>query len=289
MILTRSEKIMNVLNWLLLIVIGIICVFPIYYTLSVSITSLESFNKFGFQVIPSGISLGAYQEILERPLIPRAYLNSIIITVGGTILNMVLTVLTAYPLANKRLPGRNFFLGAIVFTLIFSGGLIPLFILVRSLNLMNTYWAVILPGAIWSWNVLILKNFFEAIPQELLEAARIDGANEFQILKDIILPISTPGLATIALFYAVGHWNDFFYPLMFLTDQKLQPLSIVLRQILRELLGVSGAPLLDRTVIAPTEATQMAAVFLSIIPILVVYPFLQRYFTKGILLGSLKG
>jgi putative aldouronate transport system permease protein len=289
MLLSRGEKFLNVINWLFLALVGFACVFPIYYILSVSLTSLEAFNKFGFQIIPSGLSLEAYKQILGKPLIPQAYMNSVIITVAGTLINMVLTILTAYPLANRRLPGRNFFLGAVLFTLLFSGGLIPLFILVRGLKLMNTYWAVILPSAIWSWNVLILKNFFESVPDELLEAARIDGANEFQIMKDIVLPVSMPALATVALFYAVGHWNDFFTPYMFLTDQKLQPLAVVLRMILRTLMGGAGVSVLDREIIAPTEATRMAAVFLSVIPILIIYPFVQRYFVKGIMLGSIKG
>jgi putative aldouronate transport system permease protein len=289
MLLTRGEKIMSFTNWVILALVGFLCVFPVYYILSVSITSLDAFNRHGFQIIPAGLSFEAYKQILERPLIPRAYMNSIVITVTGTILNMVLTVLTAYPLANKRLPGRNFLLGGLLFTLLFSGGLIPLFILIRSLNLINTYWSVILPGAIWTWNVLILKNFLEAVPEELVEAARIDGANEFQIMLEIVLPVSKPALATIALFYAVGHWNDFFYPFMFLTDQEMQPLAVVLRAILRELMGGAGVSVLDREIIAPTEASRMAAVFLSVVPILLIYPFIQRYFTKGIMLGSIKG
>jgi putative aldouronate transport system permease protein len=289
MFLSRSEKLMNVAIWVLLALIGLTCVFPIYYILAVSLTSYEAYNKHGFQIIPSELSLYAYWQILRHSIIPRAYMNSIMITVAGTALNMVLTVLTAYPLANKRLPGRNFLLGAVLVTLIFSGGLIPTFILVRSLGLMNTYWAVILPSAIWSWNVLILKSFFEALPEELMEAARIDGAHELAILWKIVLPISTPALATIALFYAVGHWNDFFTPFMFLTDPQLQPLAVVLRAILRELMGTAGTANVDVQRLAPNDGVRMAAVFLSMIPILIVYPWLQKYFTKGVLLGSIKG
>lgn len=290
MLLSRGEKIMNVINWLILGLVGFLCLFPIYYIFVVSMTSLNSFNKYGFQIIPSGVSLDAYYQIIRQNIIPRAYLNSILITVAGTLLNMILTILTAYPLANKRMPGRNFFLGMVLFALIFSGGLIPTFILVRSLGLMNTYWAVILPGAIWSWNVLILKNFFESVPEELMEAARIDGANEFQIMKDIVLPISKPALATIALFYGVGHWNDFFTPYMYLTDPKMQPLAVVLRQVLIQLGGISGgSPNVDIQRLAPTDGMRMAAVFLAVIPIMLIYPWLQKYFTKGILLGSIKG
>jgi putative aldouronate transport system permease protein len=289
MFLSRGEKIMNIVNWIVLALIGLACVFPVYYILAVSLTSNAAYNQYGFQVIPSGLSLDSYWQILRHSTIPRAYRNSILITVGGTMLNMVLTVLTAYPLANKRLPGRNFLLSAVLVTLIFSGGLIPLFILVRSLGLTNTYWAVILPGAIWSWNVLILKNFFESVPEELMEAARIDGANEFVILKNIVLPISTPALATIALYYAVGHWNDFFTPFMFLTDPKMQPLAVVLRAILRELMGGAGTANVDVQRLAPNDGVRMAAVFISMIPILIIYPWLQKYFTKGVLLGSIKG
>jgi putative aldouronate transport system permease protein len=290
MLMSRGEKIQNLINWILLIVVGFICVFPIYYVLAVSLTSIESFNKFGFQLIPSQLSLDAYWQILQQNLIPRAYMNSILITVVGTLINMVLTILMAYPLANKRLPGRNIILSGVLFTLIFSGGLIPSFILVRTLGLTNTYWSVILPGAIWSWNVLILKNFFESVPDELLEVARIDGANEFVIMTEIVLPISKPALATVGLFYAVGHWNDFFSPFMYLTDPRMQPLAVVLRAILRELTGNAGMPSnVDRVRMAPNDGIRMAAVFLSIIPILLIYPWLQKYFTKGIMLGSIKG
>jgi putative aldouronate transport system permease protein len=291
MFLSRSEKILNITNWVLLGVIGLLCVFPIYYILAVSLTSNAAYNQYGFQIIPAGLSLDAYWQIIRNDIIPRAYLNSIIITVGGTLLSMVLTILTAYPLANKRLPGRNLLLGAVLFSMIFSGGLIPLFILVRGLGLSNTYWAVILPGAIWSWNVLILKNFFESTPEELLDAARIDGANEFVILKDVVLPISTPAIATVTLFYAVGYWNDFFTPFMFLTDPKMQPLAVVLRGILRELMGGSHQVVsnVDVTRMAPNDGVRMAAVFLAMIPVLIIYPWLQKYFTKGLLLGSVKG
>jgi len=290
MALSRGEKIMNVINWLILGLVGFLCLFPIYYIFIVSITSLTSFNKYGFQIIPSGFSLNSYYQIIRQNLIPRAYMNSILLTGSGTLLNMVLTILTAYPLANKRMPGRNFFLGVVLFTLVFSGGLIPTYVLVRSLGLMNTYWAVILPEAIWSWNILILKNFFESVPEELMEAARIDGANEFQIMKDIVLPISKPALATIALFYAVGHWNDFFTPYMYLTDPKMQPLAVVLRQILIQVTGGNGLnPNVDITRLATNDGMKMAAVFLVMIPIMLIYPWLQRYFTKGILLGSIKG
>ncbi|MGD0006750.1 MAG: carbohydrate ABC transporter permease [Anaerolineaceae bacterium] len=290
MLMSRGEKIQNVINWILLIGIGLICIFPVYYVLAVSLTSMESFNKFGFQLIPSQLSLDAYWQILDQDLIPRAYMNSILITVAGTIINMVLTILMAYPLANKRLPGRNIILSGVLFCLIFSGGLIPSFILVRTLGLTNTYWSVILPDAIWSWNVLILKNFFESVPTELLEVARIDGANEFVIMRDIVMPMSKPALATIGLFYAVAHWNDFFSPFMYLTNPRMQPLAVVLRSILRELTGLAGMPTnVDRARMAPNDGVRMAAVFLSIIPILLIYPWLQKYFTKGIMLGSIKG
>jgi putative aldouronate transport system permease protein len=289
MFLSRGEKIMNIVNWIVLALIGLACVFPVYYILAVSLTSNTAYNQYGFQVIPSGLSLDSYWQILRHSIIPRAYMNSVLITVAGTVLNMALTVLMAYPLANKRLPGRNFLLNAVLVTLIFSGGLIPTFILVRSLGLMNTYWAVILPGAIWSWNVLILKNFFESVPEELMEAARIDGANELVILMNVVLPISTPALATIALYYAVGHWNDFFTPFMFLTDPKMQPLAVVIRAILRELMGAAGTANVDVQRLAPNDGVRMAAVFISMIPILIIYPWLQKYFTKGVLLGSIKG
>jgi putative aldouronate transport system permease protein len=160
---------------------------------------------------------------------------------------------------------------------------------VRSLGLLNTYWAVVLPGAIWTYNLLVMKSFFESLPEEILESARIDGANDFRILIRIVLPLSKPVLATLGLFYAVGHWNGFFYPLMFLSDAKLQPLQVILRNVLLDLMMDDLPEVLEKLELLPGQTLKMAAIVLSVLPLLVVYPWIQKYFTKGVLLGAIKG
>jgi len=288
--MTRGERIFEVVNLTFLTLVAVVTVFPMLYVVSVSLTPLDVLAKYGrFQVIPRRVTFEAYRFLFSTGLIPRAFLNSVNITVLGTVINLVLTTLMAYPLSRKYLPGRGFWLAFILIPMLFSGGLVPLFILVRSLGLMNTYWAVVLPLAISSYNTLIMKNFFESLPQEILESARIDGASEFRILVSIVLPLSTPIEATLGLFYAMNHWNGFFYPLMFITDDKLQPLQIILRNILQDILARDLDLILEKFELLPGQTLKMAAVVLSFLPILVVYPWIQRYFTKGLLLGAVKG
>jgi putative aldouronate transport system permease protein len=187
------------------------------------------------------------------------------------------------------MPGRNILLVFVLIPMLFSGGLIPLFILVKDLSLINTFWAVILPGAISTYYLLLMKSFFEELPQDLFECAYLDGASEFTILFKIVLPLSTPVLATLTMFYGVAHWNSFFYALMFLTDKELQPLQVILRDLLTGAMRTEVEASLEYTQLLPGETLKMAAVMLSIIPLLIIYPFLQKYFTKGLLLGSIKG
>lgn len=290
MILSRSEKVLQAINLTLLLLLAAVTLFPILYVVSVSLTPLEVLAKYGsFQIIPREITLEGYKQIIETKIIPQAFLNSVIITVAGTLINMVFTTLMAYPLSRKRLPGRNIWLVLVLIPMLFSGGLVPLFILVKELGMMNTFWSVILPGAIATYNLLIMKSFFETLPEELIEATRIDGANELVILWKIVLPLSAPVLATISLFYAVGHWNNFFGPMMFLNDTNLQPLQVVLRNILADALRTNTMDVIEKTQLLPGETLKMAAVVISVLPLMVVYPWLQKYFTKGVLIGSIKG
>ncbi len=191
----------------------------------------------------------------------------------------------AYPLSRRNLPGRNFFLLMIVFTLLFSGGIIPTYLVVKSLGLLDSIWAMILPNAIWSFNVLIMKSFFEGLPEELFESARMDGAKEFRILLQIVTPLSIPVLLTVGLFYLVGHWNEFFQAIFYVTDRTLYPLQVVVREILMQ----SQQPLENAENMMPTQTMQMAAVMIASLPVIIIYPFLQKHFTKGMLLGSIKG
>lgn len=290
MLFSRGDKFIQWIIYFLLFVLAFLTIFPILYVVSVSLTPLSVLTRYGgFLVIPVEVTLEAYKYILSQELIPRAYLNTIIIAVVGTLINLVLTILMAYPLSRKGMPGRTIMLVFVLIPMLFSGGLIPLFILVKNLDLINTFWAVILPGAISTYYLLLMKSFFEQLPQDLFECAYLDGASEFTILTQVVLPLSTPVIATMTLFYGVTHWNSFFYPLMFLTDKQLQPLQVILRDLLIGATRTEVEASLEFAQLLPGETLKMAAVMLSIIPLLVIYPFLQKYFTKGLLLGSIKG
>jgi putative aldouronate transport system permease protein len=288
--LSTGERIFETVNIALLVLVALSALFPVLYVISVSLTPVGVVSTTGgFPIIPRQITFGAYTYVMRQGLIPRAYVNSLTITTVGTIVNMILTILMAYPLSRKDLPARNLFLVMVLIPMLFSGGLIPLFILVKDLGLMNTYWSVILPGAVSSYNLLIMKTFFENLPDEIIESARLDGASEYRILWRIILPLSKPVIATLSLFYGVGHWNAFFQPMMFLTNRRMQPLQVILRDILTDALARETAEILEYEEMLPGQTLKMAAVMLSVIPLLIVYPFIQKYFTKGVLLGSVKG
>lgn len=204
---------------------------------------------------------------------------------------MVMTILMAYPLAHNYLPGKKVINFLVVFTMMFSGGMIPNYIIVRGLNLINSYWSVILPGAINAFNLIVLRNFFAQIPPSLEESARMDGCSEFRILLQIILPLSMASLATITLFYAVAHWNQFQQPLLYLNDSEKWPIQILLRQmvILASGAGLGDSGAMEESYVVPQQSVRMAVIVVSTVPILIVYPFLQKYFTKGVMVGSVKG
>jgi putative aldouronate transport system permease protein len=287
---SKGDLLFDIINISLLIIITLIFVIPLINVISVSLTSIDALHKWGkFHLIPMELSFNAYKWILSNDLIPRAFLNSVIITILGTIINMVLTILGAYPLSRKDLPGRKLMITFVVLPLIFSGGLIPLFLVVKSLGIMDSYWAVVLPWAIWIWFLLILKSSMEAIPEELIDSGRIDGANEWQILTKIVLPLTKPALASLTLFYAVGNWNNFFLPLMFINKGSLKPLPIVVRDILIDALSSDPRVVHVMGYQAPSEAMKMASIVVILVPLMLIYPILQRYFTKGMLLGAIKG
>ncbi|MBO9609494.1 MAG: carbohydrate ABC transporter permease [Paenibacillaceae bacterium] len=261
-------------------------VFPLLYVISVSLTPYSEVLKHGgFLVVPRHITLAAYRAFLQDDLIPHAYGVTVFITVVGTLVNLALTSLMAYPLAKKYLPGRHFFLLLIVFTTLFGGGMIPTYLIVKETGLLDSVWAMIVPGAIGSFNLLVMKAFFENLPESLDEAARIDGAGETAILVRVVLPLSMPIMATIGLFYAVGHWNEFFAAIIYISDRRLHPLQVMLQNVLR----AGQAPEMNIEETLPTISLQMAAVVLTALPIVVIYPFIQKHFTKGVLLGSIKG
>lgn len=281
-----DDKIFNTIIYVVLGLCGLVAILPILYVVSVSITPFgEVLRNGGFILFPKEITFSAYRTLLTESNIPKAFQITVLITVIGTAVNLVLTGLMAYPLSRRNLPGRNFFLLMIVFTLLFSGGLIPTYLVVKSMGLLDSIWAMILPNAVWSFNVLIMKSFFEGLPEELFESARMDGAKEFRILLQIVTPLSVPVLLTVGLFYLVGHWNEFFQAIFYVTDRTLYPLQVVVREILMQ----SQQPLENAENMMPTQTMQMASVMIASLPVIVIYPFLQKHFTKGMLLGSIKG
>ncbi|WP_409341980.1 carbohydrate ABC transporter permease [Paenibacillus sp. MBLB4367] len=281
-----EDRLFNALVVVILLLSAVAALFPLLYVLSVSLTPFsEVLKNGGFLLIPKSITFDAYHKLLTESNIPDAFWVTIIITVGGTICNLLVTALMAYPLSRKQLPGRSLFLLMVVFTMLFSGGIIPTYLTVKSVGLLNSLWAMIIPSLVWSFNVLIMKSFYENLPEELFESARIDGAKEFRILWSLVVPLSVPVTLTVGLFYAVGHWNEFFQAILYVTDRTMFPLQVVVREILIQ----TQQPLENAENMTPTETLQMASVVLASLPIIAVYPFIQKHFTKGMLLGSIKG
>lgn len=286
MVSRAEDKLFQAVSYFLLAVVGLAAVIPLLYVFSVSLTPFaEVLRHGGYVLFPKEITFHAYGKLIGTSTIPRSLGVTVYISVIGTAINLILTTLVAYPLSRKYLPGRSFFLLMVVFTLLFSGGIIPTYLVVKATGLIDSLWALILPTAVSSFNVLIMKSFFEQLPEELFESARIDGAREFLILFRLTVPLSLPVMVTVGLFYAVGHWNSFFNAIMYVTDRSLFPLQVVVREILM----LSQQPLENAEDQVPTVTMQMAAVVFASLPILVVYPFLQKHFTKGMLLGSIKG
>ncbi|SDC96360.1 putative aldouronate transport system permease protein [Paenibacillus sp. UNCCL117] len=286
MVRGAEDRLINSIVVLILSICGAVAVFPMLYVVSISLTPIgEVLRSGGFPIIPREVTFEAYERLLKESGMLRAFGVTVFVTVVGTTLNLLFTVLMAYPLSRKWLPGRSFFLMMVLVTILFSGGLIPTYLTVKAVGLLDSVWALILPSLIGSFYVLIVKSFFEQLPEELFESARIDGAQEGRILLQLAIPLSLPVMATIGLFYAVGHWNEFFQAIMYVTDRRLFPLQVIVREILMQ----SQQPLENAENVMPTQTLQMAAVVLASMPVIVVYPFLQKYFTKGMLLGSIKG
>lgn len=285
MVKGNDDKKFDALVIIILLVIVAICVFPLLYVVSVSLTPItEVLKNGGFVIIPKKVTLVAYRELFSQKALPTAMNVTLFITVLGTIIDMILTTLMAYPLSRKKLPGRKIFMYFIIFTMMFSGGMIPTYLLVRSLHLTNTYFSMILPGAISTFNLLVMKSFFENLPEELFESARIDGAKEFYILLRIVVPLSMPVFVTVALFCMVGHWNTYISAILYITKSDMYPLQVVLRNLL-----VASTNTLNADETVPTQTFQMASVVFASIPIIVVYPFIQKYFVSGMMLGAVKG
>lgn len=286
-----GERVFDLFNYLFLAVFATITVLPFIYIIGGSFATEVELIERKFFLIPRDFSIAAYQYIFSTNTIFRSIGVSIYITVVGTLTNLAFTLSMAYALSRKSLMGRNFFMNLVIFTILFGGGLIPTYLVVKELGLINSYWAVILPGAISAFNLIIIKNFFQQLPPGLEESARIDGCNDLGVLWRIVLPLSKPVIATFGLFYAVGHWNNFFQALLYLNDHTKWPLQVLLREmVLLSQLAVGDLSTMDQNFVEPPDqAVKMAVIVVGTVPILCVYPFLQKHFAKGVLLGSIKG
>jgi ABC-type glycerol-3-phosphate transport system permease component len=285
---SRESRIFDAANLLFLTLLAAVTLYPLVYTVVVSLSAAYVANPY-FYLWPVQPNLGAYQEVLGTGVFWRSFLNSLFYTTCASLLGVALTLMTAYPLSIGSFPLRNFLTFFITFTLLFNGGLIPYYLVVRALGMLNTPWAMIVPGALTAFNVLVARTYLQAnVPPELREAARVDGAGDWTVLLRIVLPLSAPIVAVVGLFSAVSHWNSYYWALIFLNRVELYPLSLLLRDIVVGVLAQGGTdPALSG--VASPNAVRAATLIVAMLPIMAVYPFLQRYFVRGLTIGAIKG
>ncbi len=286
---TRDAVLFQIGLAIFLTLILFIILVPFWRVIVTAFIPLDIYTREGvpFFLSPTKWTFEAFKQLLGHSLFPRAALNSAIITLLGTAISLFLTIPLAYGLSTRSLPGRKLIMALVLFTYLFSPGLIPVYLLITGMKLTNNYLAIILPPAVSVYNTLVMMSFFEGLPEELKDAARIDGANELQVLWHIILPLSKPILLTIGLFYAVYFWNEFFTPILYLNDSKLMPLPVLLRNIL---ISASFNEYVEFNAFSSSslESLKAAGVLITMIPMLLIYPWIQRYFTKGTLVGGVK-
>ena len=282
---TAGSRIFDVFNYVFLGLIGVVMVFPIAFVVVGSFSAtgmIGGFNSF---------SLDAYKYIFTTNVLARSTVNSVIITVVGTAINMLITSITAYALSKKYLPGRKVMMGVVIVFMLFNPGMIPNYLVVNDLHMLDTYWSLWLPIAISAYNMVIMKNFFQGLPDSIEESAQIDGCNDLQVFLRIVVPISKASFATITLFYAVSRWNGFSDALLYINDEDKYPLQLRLRQIITAYSAademINDTPEARAVLVADT--IKSACLVFSMVPILLVYPWLQKYFVKGVMIGSVKG
>jgi putative aldouronate transport system permease protein len=287
-----TDRIFLFFVYAFLVIILLLVLYPVIYILSASFSDPLAVTSGKVWLFPVDFTLRGYEVTLQNPQIITGYVNSLIYTIGGSLISVVLTVLVAYPLSRRDLYGSNILMFLITFTLIFSGGLIPTYLVVRDLGLIDTRWALLIPQAVAAFQVIIARTFFRsAIPDELVEAAELDGCNDLQFLRSVVLPLSKPIIAVLALMYAVSQWNGYFDALIYLKSSDLQPLQLVLRNIL--ILNTTNSGSMDAAAMAQrqqlADLLKYCLVVVGSVPVLLIYPFVQRYFVKGMLIGSIKG
>ena len=284
---TKADIAFNAFNTVFMFLILICTLYPFWYVVACSFSSISHVTNSVILLWPDGIHLEAYKQVFRNDLVPIAYGNTIFITLVGTVVSMLLSSISAFVLSRSELPGQKAFTLFVVFTMLFNAGLVPFYLQVRDLGLLNSRMSLIWPFAISTYNTIILRNFFKSIPNTLYEAASIDGSSYFRYFLQILLPLSMPSLATITLFYAVSYWNGYFHSLIFITDRTLHPIQAILRQILMSsefnMLYDDGSQNL------PSEMLKCAMIVVAALPIICVYPFMQRFFVKGVMVGAVKG
>jgi putative aldouronate transport system permease protein len=292
MIRSFQDKMFDAVVIAILIVIGLITIFPLYYVFIVSFTSPVEYLRKGLVLFPEQWTLDSYRYLLSNGTFTNATGVSVFLSTVGTACSLIVTAAGAYALSRKRLMGRRVILLLILLTTLFNPGIIPPYLLVRDLGLMNSIWALILPVLTSGWYMVLMKGFYDSIPEELEESGKIDGCNDISVWLRIILPLSLPSLAAFGLFYAVAYWNTFFSAILYINDSKLRPLQVVLQMLLIDSSSSGSGDVVNQLpgdIKIPTETLKMAAVVIATVPILMVYPFLQKHFAKGVMVGSVKG
>ncbi|WP_240421111.1 carbohydrate ABC transporter permease [Paenibacillus periandrae] len=288
---TKKLTLFDYINYSLLSVISLACIFPFIYVFSVSFTDPEVYVPLQFYLLPEKWSLSAYKYILSTNSFINALKSTVFVTGIGTVLSVIISFTFAYVLTKKVVPGRRFMLSAVIFTLVFNAGILPNYLLIKELGLLNSYWSLILSGLTNAWSLIVIKSFLESLPPELEDAAHIDGCSDIGVFWRIVIPLSMPAIAAFTLFFAVSYWNTYFNALIYLTDAKKWTLQVLVKSLVIDSdsngVGAAGGGGDDRVI--PQETIRMASIVLAIVPILIVYPFLQKHFAKGVMLGSVKG
>lgn len=291
--LSRGDRAFTIVCNVILGLIMLLVLYPLIYIVSASFSNSLAVVQGRVWLWPVEPTLEGYRAVFRSPAVPRGFMNSVYVMGVGTVINIILTVMLAYPLSRKTLYGRGLLMGAITFTMLFSGGLIPTFLLVRDVGLYNTYWAIIIPKAVSVYNVIVARTFFQTnIPDDLYEAANLDGCSDVRFLRSVVLPLSTPILAVLTMFYAVSHWNAYFDAMIYLRDPNMKTLQVVLRDIL--IANQTSTDMIkDVSAMAKQEGLALllkySLMVISSVPMLVLYPFIQKHFVKGIMVGALKG
>ncbi|CAN7520916.1 carbohydrate ABC transporter permease [Paenibacillus sp. LjRoot153] len=290
---SADDRLFTIVNYIILFIFTITILYPLIYIVSASFSSSTAVISGKVWLYPVEPTLAGYEAVFKHRLIMSSFLNSVFYTVVGTTINVLFTLIAAYPLSRKDFMPRNAVMALFVFTMMFSGGLIPSYLVVKELGMIDTRWSLIIPGALGVMNMIIARTYFQTtIPEELLEASQMDGCSDFTFVRKIVLPLSGPIIAVISLFYAVGHWNQYFSALLYLKHQELYPIQLVLRDILVQN-EVDASMITDIADQAARdglrELLKFSLIVVSTLPVLIIYPFIQRHFVKGMMIGSLKG